>query len=394
MACDPAGPSSVSGVLLFRPTLSSLFVIGPALLAAGCGCNQEYTFPEPEAVQFADAPPDFGSYLSFAPAPDDYRITMAYYDRVTTGLGFATGTPQDDGSIEWLHEQVDGYPEEDGLDRGDRGRYASHAIAADGTVWVAYQDSSNGTLKVAKRTGPNLWEAEVVDPGVGLTSSGAGNWASLALMDDGLPVVAHYDTEGGLLRVSKRTDTGWLNETAYEAEDVGRYADVAVHAGTVYIAFYNAAEGNLEMLEGVPGSWSHSPVATPGDVGQWPSLLVDDNEVLVSFHDVGNQNLNLARRVGGSWSTEVLDRGEFRGADTALFRHGGLPYVIYFDGKYNDMVLAAQGSDGTWSNTTIGGATAAVGFHNEVVQLNGRVFAGSYDHTNKTLFSTELFATR
>ncbi|MCA9568982.1 MAG: hypothetical protein KC656_14130, partial [Myxococcales bacterium] len=288
----------------------------PALVSVGCGCNQEYTFPEPLAVQFAETPPDFGSYLSFGKAPDGRRITMTYYDRITTGVGFATGTIADDGSITWLHEHVDGYPEADGLDRGDRGRYGSHVVGDDGTVWVAYQDSANGTLKAAQRLGPNQWEAGVVDPGVGLTQSGAGYWTSIGLLD-GEPIIAHYDKAGGVLRVSRHGENGWSSETAWQAEDVGEYADLYVHNGVVYIAFYNAANGNLEMIEGTPGAWTHTDVDTPGDVGAWPNVWADDDEVVIAYHHVGDQDLRLIRRTGGSWgSPTVVDSGEFRGADT------------------------------------------------------------------------------
>ncbi len=361
----------------------------PALVTAGCSCNQDYAFPEPLAIQFAEPPPDFGSYLSFGTAPDGRRITMAYYDRVTTGLGFATGTPQSDGTIAWLHERVDGYPEDDGLDRGDRGRYASHVVAEDGTVWIAYQDSDNGTLKVARRLGPNQWESEMVDPGVGLVASGAGHWTSIGLLH-GQPIVAHYDAEGEVLRISRRGDSGWSSETAYDGGDVGRYADLLVHDGTVYVAFYNATNGNLELIEGTPGSWSHSEIDTPGDVGQWPDLLADGEDLWVAYHHVGDQDLRLARRTGGSWSIDVIDAGPYRGADTALFLHEGRPQIVYFDGENANMMFASQRDDGSWELRVLGGNTAAVGFYNEVALVGGRIYAGSYDHTHRTLYTTEI----
>lgn len=367
-----------------------LFAVLPALVAAGCSCNQDYSFPEPAALTYAEAPPDFGSFLSLDKAPDNRRVTMTYYDRVTSGIGFATGTPQEDGSFTWLHEHVDGYPEEDGLDRGDRGRYTSHLVADDGRVWAAYQDSTNGTLKFAERTAPNVWENEVLDAGLGTSAAEAGYWTSIGVLD-GQPIIAHHDRASGL-RVAVRGETSWSIETAWEGEDVGRYADLHVQGDTVYIAFYNGTDGNLEMIEGRPGSWSHRVLDSSGDVGQWPDIWADDDELVVAYQHNGDQDLRLIRRSGGNWGDpEVIDDAPYRGADTALFMREGRPAIVYFDGEQNDMLLATQESDGNWSKRQVAGDGHAVGFHNEVVQVNGRVFAASYDHTDQQLFITELF---
>ncbi|MEZ4316635.1 MAG: hypothetical protein R3F61_04005 [Myxococcota bacterium] len=366
--------------------LRSALVVLPALVAVGCSCNQDYSFP-PSETPVVTVPPDYGSWLSMSTAPDGVRLTMTYYDRDQTGIGFAVGTPQEDGSVEWVHEQVDGYPE-DGIDRGDRGKYTSHAVAPDGKVYAAYQDVQNGVLRAAVREGPANWTHEQADVGTGISSTGAGAWASLALMSNGLPMVAHHDAASGTLRVAWLTESGWQSEEAWSgADDVGQYADLYIHEDTAYIAFYDATNGNLDLLEGSPGSWSHSVIDQSGDVGQWPSLWADGDEVLVAYQDVGNQDLKLARRVGGSWNLQTLDQGEFRGADTDLFFMNGQPAIVYFDGQNNDMWLAT--TDGsTWSSQKIGGDDGAVGFHNEVALVDGKYYAGSYDFTSRTMFLT------
>ncbi|MCB9676638.1 MAG: hypothetical protein H6737_16090 [Alphaproteobacteria bacterium] len=370
--------------------LRSALLISPVLLAVGCSCNQDYTFPPLDRPAEPGPPTDYGSWLSMDTAPDGVRLTMTYYDREQTGIGFAVGTPQSDGSVEWKHERVDGYPEADGLDRGDRGKYTSHRVAPDGKVYAAYQDSQNGTLRVGVREGTANWVVETVDAGTGITSSGAGAWASLALMSNGLPMVAHHDDASGTLRVAMLTEGGWQTEEAWAGtNDVGAYANLYIHEDTAYIAFYDAVNGNLELLEGTFGSWTHSVVDTPGDVGQWPSVWADADEVLIAYHDVSNQDLKLARRANGNWSTQTVDDGEYRGADTELFFLNGQPAIVYFDGQNNDMWLAT--TDGSsWSRSKIGGDAGAVGFHNEVAVANGVVYAGSYDFTARTMFLAVL----
>lgn len=360
-----------------------------SLFAVGCSCNQDYSFPDVD-VQSSPEPTDYGSWLALRTAPDGYRLTMSYYDRDRTGFGFAVGTPKDDGAIEWAHEQVDGYPE-DGIDRGDRGKYGTHEVAPDGTVYAAWQDSQNGALMVGVRKGTGRWEVSQADAGVGITSTGAGAWCSMALQSNGLPMVAHADLAAGVLRVTRMKDDGtWESETAWSGNgDVGRYADIVMVGDTATIAFYEGTNGNLELLEGTFGSWSHSQVDVTFDVGQWPSLWADADEVLIAYHDVSNQDLKLARRVNGSWSHQVIDDGEYRGADAQLFLRDGLPAIVYFDGQNNDMWLAT--TDGTdWMRQKVAGDDGAVGFHNEVAFANDRWFVASYDFTARTLYSTTL----
>lgn len=363
----------------------------PLLALSGCsGCNKsEYDFApltDPVIVE----PADYGSWLSMGVAPDGQRPTITYYDRIQKGVGFATGTEQADGTLAWVHEYVDGYPEADGLDRGDRGKYTSHAVAPDGRVWVAYQDVDNGTLKVAVRAGPHQWTNEVADVGGGITSFDAGNWASLAIMADGNPIVAHFDGSSETLRVAWLTEAGWQKETAFDAGGrAGEYANVAVSGDTVYIAYYNALQGDLELLEGTPGNWTHTVIDGAGNVGQWPNLHVEGDEVWVAYQDVGEQDLKFARRVAGSWEIERVDTAEYRGADTEVFARDGNPQVVYFDGDLNDQWLASH--DGTsWSYRKIAGDGNAVGFHNEVSVVGDKVWVGSYDFTNRTLVISNL----
>lgn len=374
--------------------MRQLVLTGPLLLAVGCSCQQEYSFPEPVEITHAD-PKDHGSWLSMDAAPDGRRITMAYYDRSAGALGYAVGTPGADGAVDWLHERVDGYPGSDGLNRANRGKFASQKTAPDGTVWVAYTDVEKGGLYVARRTAPSTWESEEIDPG-------AGHWASLAIGADGNPIVAHHHPGDKSLRLSRFDGQSWSSSTIHTGQpwsyqdpetnqvhtrpaSVGTYARLFVHDGVEYIAFYDAAQRTLDLLEGANGDYTHTVVDRTGHVGQWPSIVVDGGTLLIAYHDVGAQHLKLATRTGGSWSVETVDDGQFRGADTEVFLRGSKPAVVYFDGYMNDMLLATR-DGGDWVVERVGGDDAAVGFHNEVVRLGDTYWMASYDFTNGKLF--------
>jgi hypothetical protein len=382
--------------------MSSRLLIGISIATLASGCSQEYNFPSFDN-KIVEAPKDFGSWLSMDTAPDNRRIAIAYYDRSNTALGFAVGTPSAEGSVTWKHEEVDGYADSEGLDRGDKGKYCSMKVAPDGTVWVAYYDVTNGGLWAAHRRGFD-WETTMVDSGAGAKPN-AGQWASLDLNNDGNPVIAHHDSGKGTLRVSRFSDGAWTTEDAHTGEDynvevdgeavyraasVGTYANLQIHNGTEYIAFYDAAQQTLNLLEGFAGAYTHTVVDSSSDVGQWPSLWTDGTELHIAYHDVAGQNLKLASRSGGgSFSLNTIDSGEFRGADTEVFKHNEQMSIVYFDGHDNNMMRAEQ-TGTAWNISTVGGETAAVGFHNESTVADGRLWVGSYDFTNRTLFIKDI----
>jgi len=342
--------------------------------------------------------PDHGSWLSMDLAPDGERLAVAYYDRTEEALGFAVGEIRDD-QIFWKHEQVDGYPSGDSLPTSV-GMYTSMKVAPDGTVWVAYYDQGADYLKVAHRVGP-VWTADRID-------SGGGMWNSLAFGADGKPVIAHYSKDDRSLRVSRFRDaeSGWSTATVLEGapfagvgEDgvgftreaqAGEYIDFQIVGGREYIAYYDRAQQRLGLLEGSDGNFNQTFITSPGvDAGQWPSLLVDGDNLFIGFHDVENQDLVIGSRTGGAWTFAVADDGAYRGADVELFKKDGELAAVYFDGQNNDM-LYVERSGQAWLDTNLGADEQAVGFHNEVVRVNGQYWAASYDFTNRSIYAREI----
>ena len=373
-----------------------------AVVAAGCNCNSEYDVSEAQVVSF-DAPMDLGSWLSMDIAPGGDRLAVAYYDRDFGAVAFAVGTPTGQTAVSWEHERIDGYTGDDGIDRGDRGYYNSMKVATDGTVWVAYRDAGGG-LYAAQRTGPHAWTAEQVDPGATPYNLG-GAWASLDLTSANEPVIAHHEEGKGTLRVTRREGGTWSSVDAFTGDDfteedtdgttfraasVGKYARLLIGTDDKeYIAFYDEAQQTLNLLEGFGGSYTHRVVDDSGNVGAWPSMRLDGSTLVIAYHDVGEQDLKFARRDGddGVFEIHTVDEGEFRGADTEIFLNAeGMYSVVYFDGKDNDMMLASQVGTESWDIEKIGEDGSAIGFHNEAVTMNGKVWLASYNYTARSLF--------
>lgn len=382
--------------------MRALFPLSLALLAlAGCKKDKdvgenggEDTSGGHDSAEDPFAGHDLGAWLSMEVGPDGNPAISAY-DRTSDALAYAVGTVSG-GSVTWAWEAVDSYPDENGLNPGDAGKYTSLAFDPAGEPWISYQDSSNGALKVAHKTG-GAWEVGIADTGGG-SRSDAGYWSTMAIDAAGHPLVAHYDNGQGTLRVARWNGTSWTREATLEglagtAEDgstveanIGKYAKLYVNGGTEYLAFYDAANGDLALATSTGGgAWDVGLVTTEGDVGAWPDIAVDGGTVYIAFQDVGNQDLKLATGSPGSWGVQTVDAGSFAGADGAVFVKDGAPHIAYFDGVENDLRLATPNGS-SWSLSPLAGTGAAVGYHNEVASVGGTVYAACYDYTNRNVW--------
>ncbi len=370
---------------------------------AACSCQPEnnldnITPDDPTGIGTHDV----GQYLSMA-LDDEDRPVISFYDRDKGALAYARGEVTGE-TINWTYAPVDGYPDDVGLDPGDRGKYTSIGVDPSGTTWIAYHDVTAGVLRVAHcPKGGTGWELLVGDTGSG-ASPVTGKFASLAIDATGNPVVAHYQADKQVLRIAHWNGTGFTGETVDEGSDytaqdsgeqdipadVGKYASLAIgDDGTEYIAYYDAAHGDLKLATGTAGSYTITTVDSAGDVGAWPDVMINDDELVIAYQDVEGQDLKLARGAGSAWTLEVLDDGAYVGADGAVFMNGSYPGVWYFDGHDNNVKLAQQaGSD--WSAETWAGDEAALGYHLETVTIASTVWVASYDYTNRTIWVDSL----
>ncbi|MCP4809113.1 MAG: hypothetical protein GY913_13145 [Proteobacteria bacterium] len=380
-----------------------LTIVGSSLFIEACSCRED---PIHLIEETPEDPHDIGQYLSMGVL--DGAPVVSYYDRTKGALAFSVGTIGDDG-VSWEEERVAGYAGDDGLDPGDVGKYTSLEVADDGTVWVSFFDATNNTLQYAQRNDVDDWEVALADKGSGPTPA-AGKFSSLQL-DGSDPVVAHYDEGYGQLRLATWNGSGFTGEVIDEGEDfvsddtgiesadanVGQYSKLLIDGGTQYIAYFDAAYGDLKLATNTGGGWTITVIDDGIDevtgeeaiVGHWPSMLVDGGELVITYQDFTNQDLRIARGSGENWSTELVDAGEWRGADSELFMNGSYPAIVYFDGNNNDVRLATN--DGSaWSLDTLAGDEAGLGFHNETVEIGGQRYVACYDYTNRTIWFAKL----
>lgn len=360
-----------------------------AAWVAGCSCNDDPVFPEVDGlfVDPAPAPESWGSYLSMRATPDGGRLAVSYFAPDDTAVGFAVGTPSEDGTLTWAHERVDGWPS-GGVDAEDLGAYTSLALDGDGVAWIAYQDRALGGLVVARRASPGVWTTEVAD-----TQGGA--FATLDIGPDGLPIAAHVIEETATVRMCRNSSAGdWTCETGFTGSlgaettasggtdtipaDVG-HTRLAVVDGTAWLAFADEAHGETHLVDVTTG-FADEIIDTAG-AGTFPSISSLDGTLRVVWYDGTTHQLELATRAGTQWNVEVLDATDHHGADPELFLLDGALAAVYQDTRGGDLVLASKGSD--WAPAVIAGEAGALGFHNEVVVLGTTPWVASYDWTTR-----------
>jgi len=379
-----------------------LFAASALLLSSACRDDKVNDLDDGTVTEEEDVfENDFGQWLSMDATPEG-KPAIAYYDYTKGALGYAVADLDADGVPAWRHYPVDGYAGSDGLDPGDIGKYASMAIAPDGTIWIAYYNASVGGLYYAKCS-DGTWETGLADAGSG-ASPDAGQWASLALNDNNEPVIAHYDAGKSQLRVARWNGSGFTAEVVDEGEDytavdtgdadipadVGRYARIHIAGGTEYIAYYDAANGDLKLAQSSGGSWSIDVVDSEGDVGAWPSMAHDGSELWIAYHDVGQQDLKVAHG-SSSFTFEVVDDGEHVGADSEIVvGNNGAPEILYFDGQENDMKWTRSSGSSWETPSTVTGAEGARGFHNETVMVGETRYVACYDYTARTVWFSSL----
>jgi hypothetical protein len=134
------------------------------------------------------------------------------------------------------------------------GSYTSIAIGTDGLPVISYFDGDAGALKVAKCVNAACTGASTITT-VDNPVSNVGYYTSIAIGDDGLPVISYYDFTGGTLKVAKCVNaacTGVSTITTVDdpANSVGSYTSIAVGAdGFPVISYQDATAGALKVAK-------------------------------------------------------------------------------------------------------------------------------------------------
>jgi predicted regulator of Ras-like GTPase activity (Roadblock/LC7/MglB family) len=239
------------------------------------------------------------------------------------------------------------------------GEYTSIAIGADGLPVISYYDTTADALKVAKCGNAACTGAATITT-VDDPANSVGEYTSIAIGADGLPVISYYDTTADALKVAKCSTaacTGAATITTVDdpANNVGLYTRIAIGAdGRPVIGYRDSTAGALKVAKCSNAACTGAIITTVDDpannVGGFLSIAVGaDGLPVISYFDFTGA-LKVARcadaACSGAASITTVDNpandvGQFTsiaiGAD-------GLPVISYWDSTAGALKVAKCGT--------------------------------------------------
>ncbi len=232
-----------------------------------------------------------GRYVALAVTPDG-GVHVAYSDGGSVdnhGINYATRSP--DGT--WVVDQV--------VDTGVGDGIEGVAIGVDGsgTVFIAYNDTTAGTLRRA-RGGPGAWTVETV--------TAAGDPPSLAVAPSGGSHLAYYDpaTKSVAYAASTGEESWNLATVDTGGRSLGTSTAVAVGGGMVHMVYNDRDNDRLRYAVGSYGTWSVETVDAEAFMRSPCIVVGDDNAVRLVYEEFETKEIRFASNVSGSWQVETV----------------------------------------------------------------------------------------
>lgn len=271
---------------------------------------------QPVCDQFSIAVPDstddiVGSHSSLILDADDHPV-ISYYDASNGDLKFIRcDDPACRGDEAANILTLDS--------TGDVGLYSSVILNKQNLPVISYHSAEDGLkLLFCKNPVCQSDDAHIVNPLIVNPLEDASGWfGSVVLGESGNPIVSFYDIDSGDLRLLICDDhvcSG--NESRNVAEldteaDVGAYNSLALNQqGNPVLSYHDSTNGKLKMAfceDSACGSFRIDSVGTEGESGAvwglFSSLVLDENgQPVVSFYDATNGDLRLLYCSGAACS--------------------------------------------------------------------------------------------
>jgi hypothetical protein len=226
------------------------------------------------------------------------------------------------------------------------GSYTSIAIGADGRPVISHLDATASALRVTKCGNAQCTafnDSYLVDD----PSNAVGQYTSIAIGADGLPVISYRDVTAGALRVAKCIDAACSPSVSHVVttvhdpiNSVGWYSSIAVPPdGLPVIAHQDATAGALLVTKCSNGACTASTTAVVnpfGNEGSFASMPIGvDGFPVISHHNATFNTLLVTKCANATCTTaatRTVDQpGYAVGSHTSLaIGADGLPIVSHF----------------------------------------------------------------
>jgi hypothetical protein len=209
-------------------------------------CGDSSCTPAFVALNTVDSVGNVGLHTSITIGTDGFPV-ISYYDYTNANLKVAKcGDSSCMPGLVTLNT-VDA--------AGDVGQFASITIGTDGFPVISYHDSTNANLKVAKCGDSLCTPASATVNTVDSSAGNVGRYTSITIGTDGFPIISYLDTEDGALNVAKCGDISCTPalvtmKTVDSGAFVGQYSSISIGTdGLPVISYYDIDNGDLKVAK-------------------------------------------------------------------------------------------------------------------------------------------------
>jgi len=219
----------------------------------------------------------------------------------------------------------------------DVGKYNSIAIGNDGLPVISYYDQTNVDLKVAHCSDVSCSSATITNLG----NRARVEHTSIAIGSDGFPVISFLDTATFKLKIAHCSDVLCSSATISSPTGFGErseFTSIAIGTdGFPVISYYHSPNSDLKVAHCSDISCTSAILSlldTAGVVGSGTSIAIGrDGLPVISYYDTTNRNLKVAHCSDiscASATLSIVDTSEIRGGTTSIaMDNDGLPVISY-----------------------------------------------------------------
>lgn len=195
------------------------------------------------------------------------------------------------------------------------GEYSSLAIGSDGLPVISYLDFTANALKVAKCANAACTGAATITT-VDDPANAVGYYTSIAVPSDGRPVISYLDLTAAALKVAKCanaacTGTATITTVDDPANSVGVYTSIAIGSdGLPVIGYFDSTDENPKVAKCANAACTTAAInpvdVSASRVGFFTSIAIaSDGFPVIGYHDATAFSLKVAKCTNAACSGAV-----------------------------------------------------------------------------------------
>ncbi len=216
-------------------------------------------------------------------------------------------------------------------------------IASSDTAYISYYDEGAGALKLASGNEQRGFTTGFVDND---PDNDVGKWSSLAIATNGKIAIAYEDTTNHNLRYAEGYSLPLTIQVVSYQDWFGSDISLALLSnGDPAISCFNETDNDLMFACRRNNVWTVRTVASEGATGFFSSIVADNsNRVFISYANLSNRTINLAASADlQNFTSQVIYEGGSDGdprASSMVLDHDGYLGIAFCDVGFGQLHYA------------------------------------------------------